>query len=75
MAKKKKAVLPVAMCDVAGCERVAAYGFRERIYVTNDDSLAKEFIMGDVPNWCKYHDAEQRPLYANKIGDYVPHSA
>jgi hypothetical protein len=73
MAKRKSVSLPKAMCDVTGCNRVAAYGFRERVYVTNNDSLAKEFIMGDVPNWCQPHDIEQRPLYAAKVGDYVKH--
>jgi hypothetical protein len=71
MPRKKKLVLPIAVCDVAGCGRDAAYGFRERIYVTSNDSPVSEFIMGCVPNWCKAHDAEQRPLYATKRGDYI----
>jgi hypothetical protein len=75
MAKKKKINLPVAMCDVAGCSRDAAYGFRETIYVTSSDSPVSEFIMGCVPNWCQVHDAEQRPLYAikqaAKQGEYI----
>ena len=64
-------MLPIEKCHVEGCTKKAVYGFREIIYVTNNDSQAKEFIMGVVPNWCQAHDTEQRPLYAAKNGDYV----
>ena len=73
MAKKKRAILPVAKCHVEGCTEEAVFGFRETINVTNNDSLgrAKEFIMVSTPNWCRSHDAEERPLYATKRGEYV----
>jgi hypothetical protein len=67
MPRKKKIVLPIAICDVPKCGHNAAYGFRERIYVTSSDSPAPEFIMGAVDNWCKAHDAVKRPLYATRV--------
>ena len=72
MAKRKpKVPMPVAKCHVKGCTDDAVYGFRETIDVTNNDSQAREFIMGDVPNWCLNHDAEMRTLYASKNGKFV----
>jgi len=69
MTKKKKVDLPIAMCDVTGCTRVAAYGFRE--IIDNEGFTTSGFIMGIVPNWCKVHDAVQRSMYANKSGRYI----
>jgi hypothetical protein len=69
MAKKKALMLPKAMCDVPNCTQDAAYGFRETIDVSS--STISDFIMGDVPNWCKAHDTEMRMLYANKVGKFV----
>lgn len=60
-------------CEVHLCKEVTVYGFRETIYVTNNDSpgRTKEFVVNPY-NWCKLHDAEQRPLYAYRDGRYVP---
>jgi hypothetical protein len=71
MAKRKPLVTPKPKCHVPDCAGDASYGFRETIDVSHSTSKVREFIMGDVPNWCKVHDAEQRPIYATKHGDYI----
>jgi hypothetical protein len=69
MPRKQKLVIPVAKCHVEGCQEDAAYGFREMIDVSTME--ISDFIMGVRPNWCRSHDAEQRPLYFGMNGDYV----
>jgi hypothetical protein len=73
MTKNKPLVIPKPKCHVESCTEDAAYGFREIIDTTNNDSAgrAKEFIMGATPNWCLTHDLEMRKKYAGVNGDWV----
>ncbi len=64
-----KMQIPVAKCDVRGCYRIAAYGFRET--VDTEKMKTAGFLVGEVVNWCARHDPNERTMRASKAGEFV----
>jgi hypothetical protein len=61
MAKKKKLVLPITMCDVNGCSAVAVHGFRRLISTSTFDTTG---FRSEPYNCCEDHLEETKLAYS-----------